>query len=110
VKSNAIVTSPVEQTARDQNYHLQLVLKYVAHKVMSRLWPFFSSSSLPNNPQRLLVITVHVYEIRPRKDHRGVNLIADALPFGRFRYGEPNVVSNAISYASFTAVPTPEAA
>ena len=25
----------------------------------------------------------HVYEVRPRKDHRGVDLIADALPFGR---------------------------
>jgi hypothetical protein len=25
----------------------------------------------------------HVYEIRPRKDHRGVDLISDALPFGR---------------------------
>jgi hypothetical protein len=24
----------------------------------------------------------HVYEVRPRKDHRGVNLISDALPFG----------------------------
>jgi hypothetical protein len=25
----------------------------------------------------------HVYEIRLRKDHRGVDLISDALPFGR---------------------------
>src|SRR6266487_3641517 len=25
--------------------------------------------------------TAHVYEVRPRKDHRGVNLISDALPF-----------------------------
>jgi len=25
---------------------------------------------------------MHVYEIRPRKDHRGVDLISDALPFG----------------------------
>jgi hypothetical protein len=32
----------------------------------------------------------HVYEIRPRKDHRGVNLISAALPFGRLWYGEPN--------------------
>ena len=40
---------------------------------------------------------VHVYEIRPRKDHRGVDLISDALLFGRLWYGEPN----AISYAKF---------
>jgi len=26
---------------------------------------------------------MHVYEVRPRKDHRGVDLISDALPFGR---------------------------
>jgi hypothetical protein len=25
----------------------------------------------------------HVYEVRPRKDHRGVDLISDVLPFGR---------------------------
>jgi hypothetical protein len=39
----------------------------------------------------------HVYEIRPRKDHRGVDLISDALPFGRLWYAEPN----AIGYAKF---------
>jgi hypothetical protein len=26
---------------------------------------------------------MHVYEVRPRKDHRGVDLISDALPLGR---------------------------
>ena len=26
---------------------------------------------------------VHEYEVRPRKDKRGVDLISDALPFGR---------------------------
>jgi len=45
--------------------------------------------------------TMHVYEVRPRKDKRGVDLISDALPFGRLCYGEPNAVSNAISYAKF---------
>jgi hypothetical protein len=41
--------------------------------------------------------TADVYE--PRKDHRGVDLISDVLPFGRLWYGEPNAVSNAIGYA-----------
>ena len=41
----------------------------------------------------------HVYEVRPRKDHGGVDLISDVLPFGRLWYGEPNAVSNAIGYA-----------
>ena len=41
---------------------------------------------------------MHVYEVRPRKE-RGVDLISDALPFGRLWYGEPNAISNAIGYA-----------
>jgi hypothetical protein len=42
---------------------------------------------------------MQAYEVRPRKDKRGVNLISDALPFGRLWYGEPNAASNAIGYA-----------
>ena len=41
----------------------------------------------------------HVYEIRPRKDHRGVDLISDVLPFGRLWYGGSEAVANAIGYA-----------
>jgi hypothetical protein len=43
----------------------------------------------------------HVYEVRPRKDHRGVDLISDALPFGRLWYRGPDASSNAIGYAKF---------
>jgi hypothetical protein len=39
---------------------------------------------------------LHVYEVRPRIDHRGVDLISDALPFGRLWYEMPD---NAIGYA-----------
>jgi hypothetical protein len=42
---------------------------------------------------------MRVYEVRPRKDHRGVDLISDALAFGRLWYAEPNAISNAIEYA-----------
>ncbi len=45
--------------------------------------------------------TAHVYEVRPRSDKRGVELISDTLPFGKLWYGEPNAVSNAIGYAKF---------
>jgi len=31
---------------------------------------------------------MHAYEVRPRKDKCGVDLISDALPFGRLWYGE----------------------
>jgi len=37
--------------------------------------------------------------MRPRKDHRGVDLISDALPFGRLWYGEPDAVGNAKFYS-----------
>jgi hypothetical protein len=43
----------------------------------------------------------HAYEVRPRKDKRGVDLISDVLPFGRLWYGEPNAIENAIGYAQF---------
>jgi len=43
----------------------------------------------------------HSYEVRPRKDKRGVDLISDALPFGRLWYTEPNAISNAKGYAKF---------
>jgi len=46
-------------------------------------------------------IPAHVYEIRPRKDKRGVDLISDVLPFGRLWYGDPNAIPNAIGYAKF---------
>jgi hypothetical protein len=40
---------------------------------------------------------MHVYEVRPRKGKRGgVDLISDALPFGRLWYVE---VGDAIEYA-----------
>ena len=43
---------------------------------------------------------MHAYEVRPRKDGRGFDLISDVLPFGRLWYGGPNAASNAIGYAS----------
>ena len=40
----------------------------------------------------------HAYEVRPRKDRRGVDLISDVLPFGRLWYDGPNAASNVIGY------------
>jgi hypothetical protein len=39
-----------------------------------------------------------LYEVRPRKDTRGFDLISDALPFGGLWYRE---VADAIGYAKF---------
>jgi hypothetical protein len=43
----------------------------------------------------------HAYEVRPRKDKRGFDLISDTLPFGRLWFAEPNAIGNAIGYAKF---------
>jgi hypothetical protein len=42
----------------------------------------------------------HVYEVRPRKDKRGFDLISDALPFGRLWYATPD---NAVGYAMYSS-------
>jgi hypothetical protein len=52
------------------------------------LWP------LPLTPSQ------HIYEIRPRKGKRGVDLISDTLPFGRLWHGK----ANAVDYAKLAAV------
>ena len=31
----------------------------------------------------VVTIATHIYEVRPRKDKPGVDLISDAMPFGR---------------------------
>jgi len=41
---------------------------------------------------------MHLYEVRPRRDKRGFDLISDALPFGGLWYDGPEAASNAIGY------------
>jgi hypothetical protein len=44
----------------------------------------------------------HVYEVRPRKDDCGVNLISDVLPLRcAVLSGAPDAINNAIDYAKF---------
>jgi hypothetical protein len=52
-------------------------------------------------PSNQTIQPTHVYEVQPRRDQRGFDLISDVLPFGGLSYGEPNAVSNAIGYAKF---------
>ena len=44
-----------------------------------------------------------LYEIRPRNDKRGVDLISDVLPFGRLWYYGPKASGNAIKFAKFNS-------
>jgi hypothetical protein len=43
----------------------------------------------------------HVYEIRPRRDRRGFDLISDQLPLGLLWFEGPDAFGDAVSYAKF---------
>jgi hypothetical protein len=59
----------------------------------------FPSARWQNDaPVMSATIPTHVYEVRPRRDKRGVDLISDALPFGRLWYEQ---APDAIEYAKF---------
>ncbi len=51
--------------------------------------PFSWKVLQPNRLALPMTNSEHVYEVRRRKDGRGIDLISDALPFGRLWYGEP---------------------
>ena len=50
---------------------------------------------------KISTISTHVYEIQPRADKRGVDLISDALPYSPIWYRGPNAIRDAIAYAKF---------
>jgi hypothetical protein len=48
-------------------------------------------------------ISTHVYEIRPRGDKHGIDLISDVLPYSPLWYAGLTAISNAISFAKFNS-------
>jgi hypothetical protein len=46
-------------------------------------------------------VSTHLYEIRPRADKHGVDLISDVLQFSPLWFAGPNAISNAMGYAKF---------
>jgi len=54
-------------------------------------------------PRRLKHSTTsgHSYEIRPRADKHGFDLISDALSYGPLWYRGPNAITDAIGFAKF---------
>jgi hypothetical protein len=59
----------------------------------------------PSLKSRRMTNSQHVYEVRLRKDKRGVDLISDALPFGGLWCGEPDTISNAVGSVKFYSRP-----
>ena len=46
-------------------------------------------------------IRTDVYEIRPRGDKHGVDLVGDALPYSPMWYRGPKAITDAIDHAKF---------
>ena len=67
-----------------------------SHRLHSRRERLTSKSAVDSTKVRTKSAQVHVYEVRPRKDERGVDLISDVLPFGRLWY---DTTDNATGYA-----------
>jgi hypothetical protein len=61
------------------------------------------ASTILIHPPATPTISTHVYEVRLRADHSGVDLISDALPFSPLWYAGPNAISNAIKCAKFSS-------
>jgi hypothetical protein len=51
---------------------------------------------ISTHSQRVDDFLCHLYEARPRKDKRGVDLMSDALRYGALSYAEPNAINNAV--------------
>ena len=51
-------------------------------------------------PKRSTIYT-DVYEIRPRADKHGVDLVGDALPYSPMWYRGPNAITDAIDHVKF---------
>ena len=67
-----------------------------ARLLWSNTW---TMQNLPSNQaERRRAPWHHAYEVRPRKDNRGFDLICDVLPFGRLWYTKPD---DAVDYAKF---------
>jgi hypothetical protein len=52
-------------------------------------------------PPGTMASSLHVYEIRPREDRRGFDLISDYLPLGLLWFEGPEAIKDAVNYARF---------
>ena len=61
---------------------------------------FESQMANDATPKRSTIRT-DVYEIRPRADKHGVDLVGDALPYSPMWYRGPKAITDAIDHAKF---------
>jgi hypothetical protein len=102
-------------TAIDACYHGYYVGDSIRQACLSELWSKFGAQTVFLGALFAVIVNIRsrrkmketdktwdglsFYEVHLRKDKCGVDLISDALPFGRLWYDGPSAVSNAIGYA-----------
>ena len=86
-------------TVSDVGSAAKITIVVTQSVTLGRSLPLLRSTRQRQNDMNRRNGSRDVYEIRPRKDRRGFDLISDALPFGQLCYGGPNAASNAVSYA-----------
>ena len=59
---------------------------------------------IPSRKLRRGAPALDVYEIRPRKDGCGVDLISDGLRRGPIWYSGPDAIRNAVAYAKYRSL------
>jgi hypothetical protein len=59
---------------------------------------------VPSRKLRRGALAADVYEIRPRKDGCGFDLISDGLRRGPIWYSGPDAIRNAIAYAKYRSL------
>jgi hypothetical protein len=87
---------------------LRLVLQRVASKTRMAFWhccasleSFLKAKWQRMRPPKTPTVSTYLYEIRPRADKHGVDLISDVLQFSPLWFAGPNAISNAIGFAKF---------
>ena len=66
-----------------------------------RLQRVTRDSSWDSTRSLTMISSQHVYEIRPRKDRLGFELIGDRLPLGLLWFEGPDAIVDAVKYAKF---------
>jgi hypothetical protein len=78
---------------------LTVVLAFLTAVLAFTAWhDYIIRTAPPRSSVKPMSRSMHAYEIRPRKDKRGFDLISDAPPFGAVWYTKPN---DAIECAKF---------
>ena len=71
-------------------------IRWIASRTRWQLVTFYGKAGAESVAASEVSAIKHVYEVRPRQDHLGVDLNSDALPFGLVWYTE---IPHAIGYA-----------